>query len=111
MTTRQTEYGVDGTYAQRSTVAPRSSPEAAQRCADGAGLDGGDRGRGTIKCAVRRSKVHRLHRANRHFRYTSNLHHLDGRDPSKSFDRRRLRLIQAKNHSTTHRRGCTAKPT
>ena len=29
---------------------------------------------------------------------------------SKSFARRRLRLIQAKNRSTTQRLGCTAKP-
>ena len=35
----------DGTYAQRSTVASRSSPAAAQRGAEGAGLDGDDRGR------------------------------------------------------------------
>lgn len=56
MTMRQTEYGVDGTYAQRSTATSRSSPVAAQRCAEGAGLDGGDRGRSTIKGADLRAK-------------------------------------------------------
>jgi hypothetical protein len=56
MTTHQTESGVDGTYAQRSTVMSRSSPVAAQRCAEGAGLDGGDRGRSTIKGAVLRAE-------------------------------------------------------
>ena len=35
---RKTDCGVDGTYAQRLTGASRSSPEAAQRCAKGAGL-------------------------------------------------------------------------
>jgi hypothetical protein len=37
---RQTA-GVDGTYARRSTGASRSSPEAAKRCAEGAGLCAG----------------------------------------------------------------------
>ncbi|HEV3082239.1 MAG TPA: hypothetical protein VGY66_20820, partial [Gemmataceae bacterium] len=55
MTTCRTNYRVDGTYAQRSAAAPRSSPTAAQRCAEGAGLDGGDRGRSTIKDAVLRA--------------------------------------------------------
>jgi hypothetical protein len=46
----------DGTYAHRSTVASRSSPAAAQRGADGAGLDGGDHGRSTIIQAVYRTR-------------------------------------------------------
>ena len=33
--------GVDGIYAQRSTVAPPSSPAAAKRCTEGAGLCAG----------------------------------------------------------------------
>src|SRR5690348_8682355 len=33
----------------------RQRPAAAQRCAKGAGLDGGDRGRSTITCAVHRT--------------------------------------------------------
>jgi len=53
MTMLRTDYDVEGTNARRSTAASRSSPRAAQRCAEGAGLDGGDRGRSTIKGAVR----------------------------------------------------------
>ena len=49
---RKTDCGHDGTYAHRSTVASRSSPAAAQRGAEGAGLDGGDHGRSTIIQAV-----------------------------------------------------------
>jgi hypothetical protein len=37
----ETDCTVDGTYARRSTVASRSGPEAAQRCAAGAGLCAG----------------------------------------------------------------------
>jgi hypothetical protein len=48
-----TDCGVDGTYALRSAVAGRSSPEAAQRCAEGAGLDGAAYGRSTISRAVK----------------------------------------------------------
>ena len=33
----------------------RQRPAAAQRCAKGAGLDGGDRGRSTMSCAVHRT--------------------------------------------------------
>jgi hypothetical protein len=76
---RETDRGVDGTYAQRSTVASRSSPAAAQRCAEGAGLDGGDRGRSTITRAVHRSRFHRHRSEDRHFNYITNLHQLDGR--------------------------------
>ncbi len=36
---------------------------------------------------------------------------VQARGASGSFQRRRLRLIQAKKRSTTHLRGCTAKPT
>ena len=53
---RKTDCAVDGTYAQRSTVASRSSPAAAQRGAEGAGLDGGDHGRSTIIRAVYRAR-------------------------------------------------------
>ena len=76
---RNTDCGVDGTYAQRSTVVSRSSPTAAQRC-EGAGLDGGNRGRSTLTRAVFRSQVHRRRLVNRHFRYTRNPYQLDGRD-------------------------------
>jgi hypothetical protein len=48
---RKADCGVDGIYAQGSTETSRSSPAAAQRCAEGAGLDGGDLGRSTITCA------------------------------------------------------------
>jgi Domain of unknown function (DUF892) len=54
---RKTDCGVDGIHAQRSTAASRSSPEAASRCAEGAGLDGGDRGRRTITRAVRGAEI------------------------------------------------------
>ncbi len=80
---RQTDCGVDGTYAKRSTVAPQSSPAAAQPGAEGAGLDGGDRGRSTIVCAVLHSHFHRNHRPDRHFRSTASLHHV-GTRPSLS---------------------------
>jgi len=53
---RKTDCGVDGIYAQRSTETSRSSPVAAQRCAEGAGLDGGDLGRSTIICAVHHTR-------------------------------------------------------
>ena len=78
---RKTDCGVDGIYAQRSTETSRSSPVAAQRCAEGAGLDGGDRGRSTIKRAVHRTQDTQLHRrlgSERHFHYITNLHQLDG---------------------------------
>ena len=58
----RTECDVDGTYARRSTPASRSSPAAAQRCAEGAGLDGDDRGRSTIKRAVHRTADTKLQR-------------------------------------------------
>jgi hypothetical protein len=45
--------------AQRSVGAPLSSPEAAQRCAEGAGLDSGDPGRSTIGHAVDRAPLQR----------------------------------------------------
>jgi hypothetical protein len=38
------------------TVAPPSSPAAAQRCAEGAGLDGDEHGRSTISRAVHRAR-------------------------------------------------------
>jgi hypothetical protein len=77
-----TNCGVDGTYALRSAVAVRSSPEAAQRCAEGAGLDGGDHGRSTITRAVKSGHLlHRCQAADRHAKYTAKLHQLDGRYP------------------------------
>ena len=56
---------------------------AAQRCAEGAGLDGGDRGRSTITRAVHRSRFHRHRSEDRHFNYITNLHQLDGRGLQK----------------------------
>ena len=56
MTMLRTDYDVEGTNARRSTAASRSSPAAAQRGAEGAGLDGGDRSRSTIKGAVRHAR-------------------------------------------------------
>ena len=47
-----TDRGVDGVNATRSVAPPGSSPEAAQRCAEGAGLDAGGAHRSTIKRAV-----------------------------------------------------------
>jgi hypothetical protein len=41
MTTFRTDYDVEATNARRSAVASRSSPTAAQRCAEGAGLCAG----------------------------------------------------------------------
>jgi len=38
---RETDRGVDGTNALGSIAMPRSSPNAAQRCAEGAGLCAG----------------------------------------------------------------------
>jgi Transposase, Mutator family len=62
-----TDCGVDGTNALRSAVAVRSSLEAAQRCAEGAGLDGIAHGRSTISRAVKHGHfLHRRHAANRH---------------------------------------------
>jgi hypothetical protein len=84
---RETDCGTDGTYAQRSTVASRSSPAAAQRCAEGAGLDGGDPGRSTITCAVHRSRFHRRQGEDRHFHYITNLHQLDGRDQAETSEK------------------------
>jgi len=81
---RETDRGVDGTNAPGSIAMPRSSPNAAQRCAEGAGLDGGDRGRSTISRAVRRAADNQLHRrkgSDRPFTYITNLHQLDRRDP------------------------------
>ena len=80
---RQTDCGVIGTNAKRSTVASRSSPNAAPRCAEGAGLDGGDRGRSTINRAVHRAADNQLHRrygSDRLVPCITNLHQLDRRD-------------------------------
>jgi putative transposase len=52
----ETDCTVDGTYARRSTVASRSSPAAARRCAEGAGREGDERNRSIITCAVRRTR-------------------------------------------------------
>src|ERR1700760_2281805 len=80
--TTATDCGVDGTYALRSAVAVRSSPAAAQRCAKGAGLDGIAHGRSTISYAVKHGYLlHRHQHADRHAKYTNELHHLDGRYP------------------------------
>src|SRR5271165_4182412 len=74
------------------TAASRSGPAAARRCAEGAELDGNDRGRGIITRAVHRniqcahmhtcSQSHRRRRAEGRVRDTSNPHHLDGCDLS-----------------------------
>src|SRR5207302_10829320 len=48
------EPAVDGIAAKRSAAATRSSPEATQRCAGGAGLDGGDPDRSNIDNAADR---------------------------------------------------------
>jgi hypothetical protein len=48
---------LNGMDAQRSVGAPLSSPEAAQWCAEGAGLDSGDPGRSTIGHAVDRAPL------------------------------------------------------
>jgi len=45
----------NGMDAKSSAGVLLSSPAAAQRCAKGAGLDGGDRGRSTMSCAVHRT--------------------------------------------------------
>src|ERR1700747_2611754 len=72
-----TDCGVDSTYALRSAVAVRSSPKAAQRCAKGAGLDGIAHGRSTISYAVKHGYLlHRHQHADRHAKYTNELHHL-----------------------------------
>src|SRR5262249_40302400 len=79
----QTDCGVIGTNAKRSTATSRSSPAAAWRCAEGAGLDGGDRSRSTINRAVHRVAENQLHRrygSDRLFAYITNLHLLDRRD-------------------------------
>jgi len=61
---------------------------AAQRCAEGAGLDGGDCGRSTIKDALRRAtartQLHRSFGSDRHFDHITKLHQLDGRDRAVS---------------------------
>jgi hypothetical protein len=58
---RATDCAVNGTNAKRSAAAPGSSPEAAQRCAEGAGLDPGDARRSTLRKAVQRSALNKLH--------------------------------------------------
>ena len=84
---RATDQDVDGTNAQRSGAASRSSPAAAQRCAAGAGLDGDAALRSTIRRAVARNpsrqiaEFHQGGRAPGDLRYTKNLHQLDGHDP------------------------------
>jgi len=81
-----TDKDLDGTDAQRSVAASRSGPAAAQRCAKGAGLDGGDVLRSTIRRAVTRNpprqiaEFHQGGRAQGGLHYTKNLHQLDGRD-------------------------------
>ena len=52
---RATVCAVNGTNAKRSAAAPGSSPAAAQRGAEGAGLDPGDARRSTIEGAVKRA--------------------------------------------------------
>jgi hypothetical protein len=48
----RTDCRVDCTYALSSTVASRSSTRRNAGCAEGEALDGDDRGRSTIICAV-----------------------------------------------------------
>ncbi len=92
---RETDCGVDGTNAQRSAEAPRSSPAAAQRCAEGAGLDGGASDRSTIGRAVhyRGPAIAPLPRINRgrqalgRLSCDPNLHHIDGRDLRRARNR------------------------
>jgi hypothetical protein len=73
-------HSVDGTYALRSAVAVRSSPKAAQRCAEAAGLDGGAHDRSTISSAVMHGHLlHQHQHVDRHTKYTAKLHHIDGR--------------------------------
>ncbi len=52
---RATDCAVNGTNAKRSAAAPGSSPAAAKRGAEGAGLDAGDARRSTIKGAAKRA--------------------------------------------------------
>jgi hypothetical protein len=52
---RATVCAVNGTNAKRSAAAPGSSPAAAQRGAEGAGLDPGAARRSTIEGAVKRA--------------------------------------------------------
>jgi hypothetical protein len=81
------DWVVDGIYAQRSTVAPPSSPAAAQRCAEGAGLDGDEHGsQHDQSCRPSRQIMQPISISagagtpDERIRYTSNLHSLDGRD-------------------------------
>ncbi len=83
---RETDRGVDGTNAPGSIAMPRSGPNPARRCAEGAGLDGGDRGRSTINRAVHRAadtQLHRRYGSDRFFAYITNLHQLDRRDQAR----------------------------
>ena len=80
--------GVDGTNAQRSAGASRSSPAAAQRCAEGAGLDGDAPDRSTIGRAVHHSGLETAESPRSpsfgRLSYAANLHQLDGRDRAAS---------------------------
>jgi hypothetical protein len=94
----QTNCGVIGTIAKRSTAPSQSSPAAVWRCAGGAGLDGGEHGRSTITDAIRReirTQFHRSRRTNRCFNYITNLQQLDGRDHG-------IRCIPAQRREWVH---------
>ena len=87
-----TDRGVDGVHGKRLVATSGSSPEAAQRCAAGAGLDAAGAHQSTIKRAVTcgppsertKSIVAGQFRTAR--RYTPNLQQIDGREPGNIVD-------------------------
>src|SRR5690349_1560251 len=86
---RTTDCVVDGFYAKRSVAVAGSSPAAAQRCAEGAGLDPGAADRSTIQRAVKcdptqsQTESTAAHRLGTARGYTPNPHQIDGRDLRK----------------------------
>ena len=97
-----------GMNAQRSACGPLSSPAAAQRCAEGAGLDSGAAATAQSampsiaahRCTGRRQCFHRRRCIHGASTPVSNLHQLDGRDlaetPRPAFNPLRLDLATAR---------------
>src|SRR5690349_17062652 len=96
---RTTDCVVDGFYAKRSVAVAGSSPAAAQRRAEGAGLDPGAADRSTIQRAVKcdptqsQTESTAAHRLGTARGYTPNPHQIDGRDRGQQ-DLLRSRLDQ-----------------
>jgi hypothetical protein len=104
VTTRTLRRQTAASTAPMPAARPRrrgQAPQPRSGCAEGAGLDGGDRGRSTIKRAVHHSadtKLHRCHGPERRFDYLANLHHLTDVTPEHGASIARSGQVATRQH-------------